>query len=152
MMIERYQQKGHGNELKNQVDGVILIDVRLTNHILFLSLSFAQLLWNFFTHCAIDAQKVTAISALSRLTINSPTVFQHVIEKAGFKAVSTALASSIPKIQQGLVTMFVVLLSNRPQMRRLVQERDLATKGLHLFESPSMVIRGKAFLLVLTLI
>ena len=74
------------------------------------------------------------------------------IEKAGFKAVSTALASSIPKIQQGLVTMFVVLLSNRPQMRRLVQERDLATKGLHLFESPSMVIRGKAFLLVLTLI
>ena len=48
--------------------------------------------------------------------------------------------------------MFVVLLSNRPQMRRLVQERDLATKGLHLFESPSMVIRGKAFLLVLTLI
>ena len=78
---------------------------------------------------------MTAISALSRLTINSPTVFQHVIEKAGFKAVSTALASSIPKIQQGLVTMFVVLLSNRPQMRRLVQERDLATKGLHVSES-----------------
>ena len=68
-MIERYQQKGHGNELKNQVDGVILIEVRLKNHILFLSLSFAQLLWNFFTHCTIDAQKVTAISALSRLTI-----------------------------------------------------------------------------------
>ena len=74
------------------------------------------------------------------------------IEKAGFKAVSAAMASSIPKIQQGLVTMFVVLLSNRPQMRRLVQERDLVTKGLHLFDSPSMVIRGKAFLLVLTMI
>ena len=37
-------------------------------------------------------------------------------------------------------------------MRRLVQERDLIAKGLHLFESQSMVIRGKAFLLVLTLV
>ena len=113
---------------------------------------FLQLLWNLFTHCTVDAQKVTAISALSRLTSHSPTAFQHVIEKAGFKAVSAALSSSVPKIQQGLVTMFVVLLSTRPQMRRLVQERDLITKGLHLFESPSMVIRGKAFLLVLTMV
>ena len=48
--------------------------------------------------------------------------------------------------------MFVMLLSTRPQMRRLVQERDLISKGLHLFESPSMVIRGKAFLLVLTMV
>lgn len=48
--------------------------------------------------------------------------------------------------------MFVVLLFSRPQMRRLVQERDLITKGLHLFESPSTVIRGKAFLLVLTMV
>ena len=37
-------------------------------------------------------------------------------------------------------------------MRRLVQERDLITKGLHLFDSPSMVIRGKAFLLVVALL
>ena len=35
MMIERYQQRGHENELKNQVDGVVLIEVRFTNHILF---------------------------------------------------------------------------------------------------------------------
>ena len=34
-MIERYQQRGHENELKNQVDGVVLIEVRFTNHILF---------------------------------------------------------------------------------------------------------------------
>ena len=33
MMIERYQQRGHENELKNQVDGVVLIEVRFTNHI-----------------------------------------------------------------------------------------------------------------------
>ena len=95
---------------------------------------------------------MTAITALSRLTSHSPTVFQHVIEKAGFKAVSSALSSSVSKIQQSLVTMFVMLLSTRPHMRRLVQERDLITKGLHLFESQSMVIRGKAFLLVLTMV
>ena len=65
---------------------------------------------------------------------------------------SSALSSSVSKIQQSLVTMFVMLLSTRPQMRRLVQECDLITKGLHLFESPSMVIRGKAFLLVLTMV
>jgi len=112
----------------------------------------AQLLWNLFTHCTVDVQKVTAISALSRLTSHSPAVFQHVIEKAGFKAVNAALSSSVSKIQQCLVTMFVLLLSTRPQMRRLVQERDLITKGLHLFESPSMVIRGKAFLLVLNMV
>lgn len=62
------------------------------------------------------------------------------------------MSSSVSKIQQSLVTMFVMLLSTRPQMRRLVQERDLITKGLHLFESPSVVIRGKAFLLVLTMV
>lgn len=109
-------------------------------------------MWNLFTHCTVDAQKVTAITALSRLTSHSPSVFQHVLEKAGFKAVSSALSSSVSKIQQSLVTMFVMLLSTRPQMRRLVQERDLITKGLHLFDSPSMVIRGKAFLLVVALL
>ncbi|XP_067053224.1 serine/threonine-protein kinase ULK4-like [Acropora muricata] len=112
----------------------------------------AQHLWNLFTHCTVDAQKVTAITALSRLTSHSPSVFQHVLEKAGFKAVSSALSSSVTKIQQSLVTMFVMLLSTRPQMRRLVQERDLITKGLHLFDSSSMVIRGKAFLLVVALV
>ncbi|XP_068693987.1 serine/threonine-protein kinase ULK4-like [Montipora foliosa] len=112
----------------------------------------AQLLWNFFTHCTVDAQKVTAITALSRLTSHSPSVFQHVLEKAGFKAVSSALSNSVSKVQQSLVTMFVILLSTRPQMRRLVQERDLITRGLHLLESPSVVIRGKVFLLVVTLV
>ena len=65
---------------------------------------------------------------------------------------SSALSSSVTKIHQSLVTMFVMLLSTRSQMRRLVQERDLITKGIHLFDSPSMVIRGKAFLLVVALV
>ena len=39
MMIERYQQRGHENELKNQVDGVVLIEVRFYKSYLILSLS-----------------------------------------------------------------------------------------------------------------
>lgn len=115
-------------------------------------LSFLQLLWNLFTHCTVDIQKVTAISALCRLTCQAPAVFQHVIEKAGFKAVLASLSSGVTKVQQAAVTMFGTVLSTRPQARRLVQERDLIPKVMHLLESSSVVIRGKALLMVLTMV
>ena len=113
---------------------------------------FIQLLWNLFTHCTVDIQKVTAISALCRLTCQSPATFQHVIEKAGFKAVLTALSSGVTKVQQAAVTMFITVLSTRPQARRLIQERELIARVMHLLESSSIIVRGKAFLMVLTMV
>ena len=63
-----------------------------------------------------------------------------------------AFSTTVPRIQQSLLTMFITVLSARTQVRRLIQEKDLITRALQLFESPSMVIRAKAFLFVLFMV
>ncbi|KAK3741685.1 hypothetical protein QZH41_009242, partial [Actinostola sp. cb2023] len=111
-----------------------------------------QLLWKFFTHCTADNQKVTAISALCRLTCHSVNVFQCVVEKAGFKTVLDAFSSGVSQVQQAILTMFAALLSSKPQAKRAIQEKDLVGKVMRLLESPSPIIRGKAFLLIMAVI
>ncbi|EDO33899.1 predicted protein [Nematostella vectensis] len=113
----------------------------------------AQLLWKLFTHCTVDVQKVTALSALCRLTCHSTMVFQHVVEKAGFKAVIGALTTTIPGVQQALASMFAALLASRQTLaKRLIKEKDFINKVIHLLDSPSNVIRGKTFLVVLGMV
>lgn len=111
-----------------------------------------QLLWKLFNHCTVDNQKVTAISALCRLTCHSVGVFQYVVEKAGSKVVQDALSSGIPQVQQAIVTMFASLISTKPQAKRLIQEKDIISKVMRIFDSHSAVIRGKSFLLLVSLI
>ena len=91
---------------------------------------------------------MTAISALCRVTKASPGTFQHVIEKAGFKAVISSLTAGLIKVQQAVVTMFLLLLLSRPQARRVIEEKEMISKLMHLFDNPSTVVRGKAFLMV----
>ena len=91
---------------------------------------------------------MTAVSALCHVTKSSPGAFQHVIEKAGFKAVVNSLTAGLAKVQQAVVTMFLLLLSSRPQARRVIEEKGMISKVMHLFENPSTVVRGKAFLMV----
>ncbi|KAK3707960.1 hypothetical protein QZH41_001715 [Actinostola sp. cb2023] len=111
-----------------------------------------ELLWKLFTHCTADNQKVTAISALCRLTCHSVNVFQCVVEKAGFKTVLDAFSSGVSQVQQAILTMFAALLSSKPQAKRAIQEKDLVGKVMRLLESPSPIIRGKAFLLIMAVI
>ncbi|PIK37193.1 putative serine/threonine-protein kinase ULK4-like [Apostichopus japonicus] len=111
-----------------------------------------HLLWHLFTHSTADSLRVSAISALCRLTKQSPAIFQGVIEKAGLPAVLDGLAVNIPRVQQAIVTMFAWILTEGAHVQRLVQEKDFTLRIMKLAESPSLVIRAKAFLTILKII
>ncbi|XP_048367754.1 serine/threonine-protein kinase ULK4 isoform X2 [Sphaerodactylus townsendi] len=109
-------------------------------------------LWYLFTHSTIDSLRITAISALCKITRHSPSAFQSVIEKVGLTAVINSLATGICKVQQYMMTMFSSLLSCGIHLQRLVQEKDFVITVVRLLESPSASIRAKAFLVLLQII
>lgn len=111
-----------------------------------------HLLWHLFIHSSADTLKVSAISALCRLAKHSAAIFQGVIEKVGLPAVLEGLAVNIPRVQQAIVTMFAWILTEGAHLQRLVHDKDFTLKILKLVESPSIVIRAKAFLTILKII
>nr|XP_021154275.1 serine/threonine-protein kinase ULK4 isoform X2 [Columba livia] len=115
----------------------------------FITGEVGPMLWYLFTHSTVDSLKITAVSALCRITRYSPNAFQSVIEKVGLTAVLNSLASGICKIQQYILTMFSAMLSCGIHLQRLIQEKDFVTTITRLLESPSNFIRAKAFLLLL---
>lgn len=106
-------------------------------------------LWYLFKHSTVDSLRITAVSALCRITRHSPSAFQNVIEKVGLTAVVTALASSICRVQQYLLTLFTAMLSCGVHLQRLIQEKDFVSTIIRLLDSPSTSIRAKAFLVLL---
>ncbi|XP_012885695.1 PREDICTED: serine/threonine-protein kinase ULK4 [Dipodomys ordii] len=106
-------------------------------------------LWFLFRHSTVDALRLTAISALCRITRQCPAAFQNVIEKVGLPAVLGALACSACKAQQCLLTLFATMLSCGLHLQRLVQEKDFVSTVMRLLDSPSTPIRAKAFLVLL---
>ncbi|NWR91577.1 ULK4 kinase, partial [Furnarius figulus] len=115
----------------------------------FITGEIGPVLWYLFTHSTVDSLKITAVSALCRITRSSPGVFQSVIEKVGLTAVLNSLANGICKIQQCMLTMFSAMLSSGIHPQRLIQEKDFVTTFFRLLESPSTFIRAKAFLVLL---
>ncbi|XP_029817770.1 serine/threonine-protein kinase ULK4 isoform X1 [Manacus vitellinus] len=115
----------------------------------FITGEIGPVLWYLFTHSAVDSLKITAVSALCRITRSSPSAFQSVIEKVGLTAVLNSLANGICKIQQYMLTMFSAMLSCGIHLQRLIQEKDFVTTITRLLESPSTFIRAKAFLVLL---
>ena len=106
------------------------------------------MLWNLFTHCSGDAQKLTAISALCRLTRHTVGLFQHVIDKAGLHAVLNCLVSGVTKVQQAIITMLAALVSRGAHTKRLIEDKEFVRKMMQFLDSPSIVIRSKAFVAV----
>ena len=106
------------------------------------------MLWNLFTHCSGDSQKLTAISALCRLTGHSVALFQHVIDNAGLRTVLNCLVSGVTKVQQAIITMLAALVSKGAHMKRLIEEKEFIHKMMHFLDSPSIVIRSKAFVAI----
>ena len=106
------------------------------------------MLWNLFTHCSGDSQKLTAISALCRLTCHSVALFQHVIDNAGLRTVLNCLVSGVTKVQQAIITMLAALVSKGAHMKRLIEEKEFIHKMMHFLDSPSIVIRSKAFVAI----
>ncbi|XP_074006484.1 serine/threonine-protein kinase ULK4 isoform X2 [Numenius arquata] len=115
----------------------------------FITGEIGPVLWYLFTHSTVDSLKITAVSALCRITRCSPNAFQSVIEKVGLTAILNALANGICKIQQYMLTMFSAMLSCGIHLQRLIQEKDFVTTITRLLESPSTLIRAKAFLVLL---
>ncbi|XP_051468770.1 serine/threonine-protein kinase ULK4 isoform X2 [Apus apus] len=115
----------------------------------FITAEIGPVLWYLFTHSTIDSLKITAVSALCRITRCSPNAFQGVIEKVGLTAVLNSLANGICKIQQYMLTMFLAMLSSGIHLQRLIQEKGFVTAIIRLLESPSIFIRAKAFLVLL---
>ncbi|KFQ28237.1 Serine/threonine-protein kinase ULK4, partial [Mesitornis unicolor] len=89
----------------------------------FITGEIGPVLWYLFTHSTVDSLKITAVSALCRITRYSPSAFQSVIEKVGLTAVLNCLANGICKIQQYMLTMFSAMLSCGIQLQRMIQEK-----------------------------
>ncbi|XP_069815787.1 serine/threonine-protein kinase ULK4 [Dendropsophus ebraccatus] len=122
----------------------------VTSHVQgFISAEIGPALWYLFTHSTVDSLRITAISALCRITHHAPSAFQSVIEKVGLVSVISALVTGIAKVQQYMLTMFATMLSAGIHLQRLTQEKDFVTKIVRLLESPSTAIRAKAFLVIL---
>ncbi|KAL1781506.1 serine serine/threonine-protein kinase ULK4 isoform X1 [Sigmodon hispidus] len=115
----------------------------------FITSEVGPVLWHLFRHSTVDSLRITAISALCRITRHSPTAFQNVIEKVGLNAVISSLASSICKVQQYMLTLFTAMLSCGIHLQRLIQEKDFVSTIIRLLDSPSPAIRAKAFLVLL---
>ncbi|XP_034409026.1 serine/threonine-protein kinase ULK4 [Cyclopterus lumpus] len=110
-------------------------------------------LWYLFTHSTVEAVRVTAISALSRLTKVVPAVFLAVIDTCGPEAILEGAGGAGARVQQHLLTaMAAALLTSSIQTHRVTQSRGLVMKVLSCLESPSTVTRAKAFLMLLLLI
>lgn len=87
--------------------------------------------------------------ALCRMTKHSVGVFQNVIEKAGLRRALEVLATPVSRIQQAVVTMFLALITSDLRLTRILQDRDFLMGVMRLLESPSPVIRAKAFAVTL---
>ncbi|XP_059246709.1 serine/threonine-protein kinase ULK4 isoform X3 [Mustela nigripes] len=115
----------------------------------FITGEVGPILWYLFKHSTVDSLRITAISALCRITRHSPTAFQNVIEKVGLNSVINSLASAICKVQQYMLTLFTAMLSCGIHLQRLIQEKDFVSTIIRLLDSPSTSIRAKAFLILL---
>ncbi|KAM5291977.1 serine/threonine-protein kinase ULK4 [Ctenodactylus gundi] len=115
----------------------------------FMTGEIGPVLWYLFRHSTGDSLRITAISALCRVTRQLPAAFQNVIEKVGLPAVVAALASAICRVQQYLLTLFTAMLSCGVHLQRLIQEKDFVSTIVRLLDSPSAYIRAKAFLVLL---
>ncbi|KAG9345041.1 hypothetical protein JZ751_009582 [Albula glossodonta] len=114
----------------------------------FITGEIGPMLWYLYTHSTVDSLRVTAISALCRITRHSASAFQSVIDKVGLPAILSSLASGIGRVQQHMLTMFAAMLSSGAHLQRLVQEKEFVSRMIRSLESPSSVIRAKAFLVL----
>ncbi|XP_062056103.1 serine/threonine-protein kinase ULK4 isoform X2 [Lepus europaeus] len=115
----------------------------------FITGEIGPVLWYLFRHSTVDSLRITAISALCRITRHSPAAFQNVIEKVGLNSVIGCLASAICRVQQYMLTLFTAMLSCGIHLQRLIQEKDFVSTIIRLLDSPSTCIRAKAFLVLL---
>ncbi|VDI57338.1 serine/threonine-protein kinase ULK4 [Mytilus galloprovincialis] len=92
----------------------------------FVTNEMGQALWFIFKHSTVDSLRITAISALCRITKQNPKLFQSVIDTVGVTTILSTLSFGITRIQQAIVTMFGVLIASGSFINRLVQDKYAA--------------------------
>ncbi|TSK34855.1 Serine/threonine-protein kinase ULK4 [Bagarius yarrelli] len=115
----------------------------------FITAEVGPALWYLFTHSTLDVLRVSAMSALCRITRHSTAAFQSVIDTVGLPSILSCFVSGINRVQQHLLTLFATMLASGAHLHRLTQDRDFVVKVMRSLESPSSVIRAKAFLVLL---
>ncbi|KAK6166744.1 hypothetical protein SNE40_023371 [Patella caerulea] len=125
-----------------------VVSVKGSHALKFVSNEMGQALWYLFKHSTVDALRCTAMSALCRIMWHNPQVFQSVIDTVGLTTVLTSLTLGISRVQQAVITMFGALIGSGVHINRFLQDKDFLQKIMRLFESPSTVIRAKAFIVL----
>ncbi|KAI7806316.1 putative serine/threonine-protein kinase ULK4 [Triplophysa rosa] len=89
----------------------------------FITAEVGPALWYLFTHSTVDALRVSAISALCKITRHFAGAFQSVIDQVGLPSILSCLVSGISRVQQHMLTMFAAMLASGAHSHRLVQDR-----------------------------
>lgn len=109
-------------------------------------------LWSMASRASSDAVKSVGLSALAQVCYRSPQQAVSIMEKVGLQKIFDFLISSPHKSQPFLLTIIgVVFLPNirsstRAMANRICQHRDIHQKIIRLADSPSSLVRSKAFL------
>ncbi|GFO05468.1 serine/threonine-protein kinase ulk4 [Plakobranchus ocellatus] len=114
----------------------------------FVTPEVCQSLWYLFKHSAVDSVRCTAISALCRITWQNPAMFQTLLDSGGLTPVMQALVGGVSRVQQAVITMLGMFMVTVGHTNRLFQDKDFRSKVMRCFESPSAVIRAKAFIVI----
>ncbi|XP_059156600.1 serine/threonine-protein kinase ULK4-like [Physella acuta] len=114
----------------------------------FITQDVCQSLWYLFKHSSLEAVRSTTISALCRITSQSPSLFQYLLDSGGLTPIMQALSSGVSRIQQAVITMIGSFLASVGYSSRLFQDKDFCLKIMRCFESPSAVIRAKGFIVI----
>lgn len=107
-------------------------------------------LWHVYNHAAVDSLRVTAVSALLRLSKYLISIVQNLIDKIGLAKLLTAMSLPVSKIQQAIITMIgALIMADVTKLSRIIQDKEFMLQVMRLLESPAVVIRAKAFLVTL---
>ena len=80
--------------------------------------------------------------------MHTNSIFQQVVERVGIEEVLKTFFAGSNRIQQSLLTVLITLLSNPTHHKRIKQDSNTISKMIRVLETPSLVLRGKAYLFV----
>ncbi|CAB1334733.1 unnamed protein product, partial [Coregonus sp. 'balchen'] len=111
----------------------------------FITGEMGPMLWYLFTHSTVDSLRVSAISALCRITRLSASAFQSVIDKVGLPAILASLVSGISRVQQHILTMFAAMLAMvmyiERDIRKATPGKELQSSNEYLSKCLDLLIR-----------
>eukprot|EP00051_Salpingoeca_urceolata_P012681 m.156979 g.156979 ORF g.156979 m.156979 type:complete len:1566 (+) comp17569_c0_seq8:231-4928(+) len=109
-------------------------------------------LWTVLLHSKNSALQASCGSALWRLSNLAPTLFQHVVDKAGLDAIVDVLKSASSRVRQPFVNMMVLVFCNLADLPRmetaLADCSRMVTLLMKPFESLPTVLKAKVYLLL----